>query len=153
VRQALFNIVGARIKDARFLDVCAGSGLVGLEAMSRGALSLTSIEQNENTALNLEASARQLGYAVQVLRLDFKRAIPLLQGRKFDLIFADPPYKSGVAQAILVHICEHKLLSEEGLVIVEHLTSTSIGAKDGALVRFDTRSYGQTALSFFGWQP
>ena len=149
VRQALFNIVGARIKDARFLDICAGSGLVGLEAMSRGAKALTSVEQNKVMATNLAATAKQLGYAIRVLPLNFKTALPLLHGQKFDLIFADPPYRSGLTRAILNEICKHELLAEGGLLIVEHLTNATADLGKTPLIKFDTRSYGQTALSFF----
>src|SRR5277367_4099754 len=148
VRQALFNIIGKRIENARFLDICAGSGLVGLEAISRGAASLTSVEENKTTAKALTNAAEKLGYKPKILALDFKKALPLLHGEKFDLIFADPPYRAGCVPSILALICEHELLADDGLVIVEHLSNVSID-ENASLVKTSTRAYGQAALSFF----
>jgi 16S rRNA (guanine966-N2)-methyltransferase len=149
VRQALFNMIGRKIENARFLDICAGSGLIGLEALSRGAASLTSIEENRAFAQALQATASKLAYDIKVLPLDFRKALILLRGEKFDLIFADPPYKSGCAQKILDEILKHELLDEEGLVIIEHLSDLSIEAPGQILAKTKTRTYGQTALSFF----
>jgi 16S rRNA (guanine966-N2)-methyltransferase len=142
-------MIGRKIENARFLDICAGSGLIGLEALSRGAASLTSIEQNRAFAQALQATATKLAYDIRVLPLDFRKALILLHGEKFELIFADPPYKSGCAQKILDEIQKHELLHEEGLLIIEHPSDVSIEAPGQILVKTKTRGYGQTALSFF----
>jgi 16S rRNA (guanine(966)-N(2))-methyltransferase RsmD len=149
VRQALFNILSSRVNDAHFLDICAGSGLVGLEAMSRGAAALTVIEQNRPLAQAIQASGQDLGYPVRAFGCDFKRALPLLQGEKFDIIFADPPYKSASAQTILEKISEYELLETGGRLIVEHLKKLELELGNVRLEFIDTRLYGQTALSFF----
>jgi 16S rRNA (guanine966-N2)-methyltransferase len=152
VRQALFNILGKRIENAKFLDICAGSGLVGLEALSRGASALTSVEEDKAIAKRLAAAAEKLGYNPKILPLDFKKALRLLKGEKFDLIFADPPYRGGFTPSILAAICEYELLADDGLIIVEHLNNTTIDAKTN-LIKTSTRAYGQTALSFFAHHP
>jgi len=149
VRQALFNILGAKIIQAKFLDICAGTGLVGLEAMSRGAASLTSVEQNKARATMIESSGRRLGYAVKVYALDFREAMKALQGGEFDIIYADPPYKSECAQVILQKVPEYELLAKEGLLIVEHLNNVALEASVTPLTKTDRRTYGQTILSFF----
>jgi len=148
VRQALFNIFGDRIENARFLDICAGSGLVGLEALSRGAASLTSVEQDKALARALADAAEKLGYDIKIFTLDFKRALPMLEGQRFDLIFADPPYKGGFNTPILTAICKHKLLKPGGLIAIEHLSSIPVNG-NADLFKVKTRGYGQAALSFF----
>jgi 16S rRNA (guanine966-N2)-methyltransferase len=149
VRQALFNILGAKIIEAKFLDICAGTGLVGLEALSRGAAALTSVEQNKAMAAMIESSGRGLGYEVKVFALDFREAMKALQGGRFDIIYADPPYKSEFAQVILQKVPEYELLAQEGLLIVEHLNNITLEASATPLTKTDRRTYGQTILSFF----
>jgi 16S rRNA (guanine(966)-N(2))-methyltransferase RsmD len=149
MRQALFNILGPRVTEANFLDIFAGTGLMGLEALSRGAAALTAIEQNKVMADSIEANARNFGYTCRILPLDFKRAIPLLAGEQFDIVFADPPYKSGFANAIVREVADSNLLKEDGVLVVEHLRSHEIQVVTNELSLRQVRPYGQSAFSFF----
>jgi len=149
MRQALFNILGERIVEARFLDIFAGTGLMGFEALSRGAASLTAVEQNKLMAQSIEQNADTFGYALRVLQLDFKRAFFLLAGEKFDIVFADPPYKSGFANDIVAAVDELDLLKEDGVLVVEHQRIHKLEVTTNRLSLWQTRPYGQSAFSFF----
>jgi 16S rRNA (guanine(966)-N(2))-methyltransferase RsmD len=149
MRQALFNILGARTSEAKVLDICAGTGLIGLEALSRGASSLIAIEHVRGLASNIKLAAQTLGYKAEVLSVDFRRALPGLAGRKFDIVFADPPYDAQFEREILRLVAENKLLSAGGILVLEHLDKNKIDCEELPLTLTDRRQYGQSAFSFY----
>ena len=149
IRQALFNILGGRIVDARFLDLCGGTGLMGIEALSRGAGALTVIEVEKKLAANISASLEKLSFEAEVITGDVRERMSDLQGSKFDIIFADPPYKSPVAKSVLHLVDRYNLLSDDGLLIIEHSKDTDLQLDKVSLTRTNKREYGQTFLSFF----
>jgi len=130
MRQSLFNILGKRTQQAEILDLFAGSGLIGFEALSRGAGSLTCVEKNMVCARCLEINAQRLRYQdkIKIIRDDFRRALARLTGQQFDIIFADPPYKSDFAQQVLHLVAENKLLHPKGILIIEHKKNTMLDA-------------------------
>src|SRR5262249_16481896 len=89
IRQALFNILGVRIKKAHFLDIFAGTGMMGLEALSRGAAELTVVEESRKMVRAIEASLLRLGYEsqAQIYTADFRQLLPTLTPHQFDVIF------------------------------------------------------------------
>ena len=155
VRQALFNILGERTPGARFLDLFAGSGAVGLEALSRGARSAVFVE-NSREALNaLRANIRALGAEekASVLPLDWLSALKRLEtrGELFDLIFADPPYRLAAATAPgnpLSRLFPCAILKPSGLLILESFARDP-EREDVNLRLLRRADYGQTALSFY----
>jgi 16S rRNA (guanine(966)-N(2))-methyltransferase RsmD len=149
VRQAFFNIVGFELNACRFLDLCAGTGLMGIEALSRGAQSLISVELNRPTAKTIEHNLRHLGYDAEVICGDVLKVIPVLEAGAFDIIFADPPYKSGLHERIIELVENHQLIAEDGTLVIEHLRKTDLPESAGALTRSAQRHYGQTTLSFY----
>ncbi len=149
VRQALFNILGAKVIEARFLDICAGTGLIGIEALSRGAGSLVAIEENKRSAHAIEKSLQLLQMSGKVYAADFRLILPKLMPVKFDIIFADPPYKTGLGQAALEKISESDLLAHGGVFILEHLPQYAAADATQVLYRSDRRTYGDTVLSFY----
>jgi 16S rRNA (guanine966-N2)-methyltransferase len=157
VRQAFFNILGTRIVRGSFLDVFAGSGLMGFEALSRGAARVVFVEEaaNQGKAIHktidmLAADPDGMGEA-QLILGDFRRVLERLKGTKFDLIFADPPYKLRYGSDILALVEKLGLLSEDGLVVIEHFRDEVLpeNSAGGNLIKSDYRLYGQTALTFF----
>lgn len=150
VRQALFNILAFRMEGARFLDICAGTGLVGIEALSRGAGSLISIEENRALAKALESSLKKLKLEAEVICGDFRRVLPVLEPKSFDIIFADPPYKSPHIKDLPLSVEKFDLLDDNGLLIVEHMKGYNFPEGCSVLALKSTRHYGQTSLSFFG---
>lgn len=152
VRQAFFNILAHKINGCRFLDLCAGTGLMGIEALSRGAASLVSIETNKVFAKQVQANLKHLGYAGQseVIITDVARALPILTEKSFDIIFADPPYKDALVKKLPELIGKYDLLDDEGLFILEHLKTLAPKIPvDSQLECSSTRNYGQTSISFF----
>lgn len=161
VREALFAIWMHLLPDARLLELFAGSGAVALEAVGRGALSALCVEQATRALAVVERNIRRLGEeaAVEVRRGDLPTDLGRLvdEGLRFDLIFADPPYRfadySGVVAAV------GPLLVAGGELAVEHAARRELPLEVGTagsaahLVRVDQRRYGESALSFYRHGP
>ncbi len=155
VRQAFFNILGSRIDGALFLDLFAGSGLMGFEAISRGARGVTFVEENKAQATSIKKSSVifKVPAEADVVISDVRRVWPHISvtGAKYDIVFADPPYKKGYGKQILAGLVEYKLLAPDSLVIIEHNRDDLIEVDDGSLMKVDYREYGKSALSFFSF--
>jgi 16S rRNA (guanine966-N2)-methyltransferase len=151
IRQAFFNIISNRITDGRFVDVCAGSGLMGMEALSRGAGSLIAIEDNRKFAQAIESNCQRFGFKErsEVICGDLRKVLPLLNSYEADVIFADPPYKSQLAEPILRIVDKNHLLADDGILVIEHAISLPPPEIAEELEMYDRRKYGHTALSFF----
>jgi 16S rRNA (guanine966-N2)-methyltransferase len=151
LRQAFFNILCNVVPDSTFVDVCAGSGLMGIEALSRGAKRLISIEENRPQAQSIKDNLKALGLAdvSEVIIGNARKVLPLLGESEADLIFADPPYKATISQVVLELVGERRLLTEDGILIIEHAKEPLLAETTDSLTRFDQRKYGQTLLSFY----
>lgn len=150
LREALFDILGPRVRNARVLDLFAGSGALGLEALSRGALEAVLVEVDPRVLRVLRRSATGIaGGAARVVRLHLPRQLPRLleMAAPFDLIFADPPYRFDEVAALLRSAAQ--ILARDGLLVLEHATSEEIAAAAGDLMRTDVRRYGESCLSFY----
>ena len=124
VRLALFSIVGDRIKDSHFLDLFCGSGIISIEALSRGAGFVTLVDISKRSIRCALENIRSLGLdeRVEILNMDFRRAVSYLaqSQRKFDIVFADPPYNMGYCEVFLSDISDHlDLLNPDPLIILE----------------------------------
>ena len=154
VREALFNILVGKIHGANFLDLFAGSGALGIEALSRGAQQAVFVEKYPQLVL---ANIADLNLKAQtnVIRLDVIKALDMLskQTKQFDVIFLDPPYDSPALELTLTKLGEIKLLAPEGLVIVEHRKQKRILSEYGKLKQFRIELYGETELGFYHLCP
>jgi 16S rRNA (guanine966-N2)-methyltransferase len=140
VREAWFSIVGDAVVGARVLDLFAGSGALGLEALSRGAAHVTFVELAAPSLAALRANVAELGVEEQVAirRAEALRFVAALGGLAYDLAFADPPYGTGQAEAL----CDRWLESPFARILgVEHPARVVLPAAD-------SRRYGNTALTF-----
>ena len=153
VREALFNILGADVQGARFLDVCAGSGAVGLEALSRGAESVVFIEQSRRALEQLESNIEHcgVGEAARIVAKDVLAALKALVGTEttFDIVYVDPPYDAGLYRPILKLLGVGGLVSPEGLVVVERRSRDHLPAEAGELRHYRDVKYGDSTLTFF----
>ena len=142
VREAWMSIVGPLLPDARVLDLCAGSGALGIEAVSRGAVSADLVEIAPPSLRAIQHNVELLGAgdAVRVHRQDALRFIEGLEAGAYDIAFADPPYDLGMAGAIAERWLAVPFASVLG---IEHRRDESLPG-DG-----DRRRYGQTAITFF----
>jgi len=152
LREALFNIIGPQIQGSRFLDLCAGSGAVGIEALSRGAAHATLVD-NHSTALavirhNLEA----LGALERatLLRKDAAHAPDDLarRGERFDFVFLDPPYDTGTAAACVRTEGLRAIIPARCRLYVQHRRGAAFAAAPGWRLA-DERRFGDTMLTTF----
>lgn len=118
LRETLFNWLMGHLFDANVLDVCAGSGVLGFEALSRGAKAATLIELNKTQAKQLTANAKLLNINATILQGDSVQILPTLS-TAFDVIFIDPPYAHSLWQPIIEQILSQQLLAKEGLLYIE----------------------------------
>ncbi len=151
VKEALFSILYSRISGASFLDCFAGSGAVGLEALSRGAKDVAFVEKNRKAAALILKNANLIDLQIEIHNDDFFIVADNLgkMNRKYDFVFIDPPYAKREQVRAVLKIDSTGLLDARGTVIVEHdkreLTSDNIGK----LNLTDCRNYGETCLSFY----
>lgn len=146
VREALFNIIGP-VSGLKVLDAYAGSGAVGLEALSRGAAEVTLIEQARAALQSIKTNQTvlQIGSELIVIGSSVERAIPKLEGSEFDVIVADPPY--GQIEAMVLDQLG-QLLASSGTLIASHSSRIPAPTLE-SMERLDTRLYGDSALSFY----
>jgi 16S rRNA (guanine966-N2)-methyltransferase len=159
VKTALFDILSTQIEGARFLDLFAGTGSVGIEALSRGAASATFIEMNPGVLRVLRENLRITGLAnrAEVLHCDafkFLQAPPTdgPDQRQYDIIYVAPPQYHELAARALALLESAPLLADDGLVIVQvHPKERAgiIAAPCGRLILADERRYGSTLLLFY----
>jgi 16S rRNA (guanine966-N2)-methyltransferase len=154
VREALFNILGVGIDGAAILDLFAGSGAVGLEALSRGARLATFVEIHAPACRLIEKNLRLCGldeHAV-VWCDDVLSVLPTLKqkpGQTFDVIFLDPPYMAALVEDALQQLGDGRLLSADGQVIAEHFFKRGLAERYGRLQRVRVARFGDVALSFY----
>lgn len=158
VRQALFNVLGTRILRKRVLDFFAGTGALGIEALSRGASYAVFMENDPRAQKTLRANLQQIPVlpgSYRVLNGDALRsAIGLTnEDEKFHLIFLDPPYQSGLYEPALSVIDSGKLLQEDGWVVVEHSSRLSPVIPEEVWRIEKVKVYGETTLEFLGLKP
>ncbi|MCR4818765.1 MAG: RsmD family RNA methyltransferase [Fretibacterium sp.] len=148
VRSALFNILGT-MEGRSFLDLFAGTGRMGLEAMKRGAGPVVWVESLRARAQAIEKEACGEGGENIVLSLELRRALAWLskRGRTFDYIFADPPYHEGWGAELLKVRGLEGLLAPEGVLVVEHSVREAL-ILTPAWELTSERDYGETRLSF-----
>lgn len=153
VRAAVFNIWQGSIENCRWLDLCAGSGAMGAEALCRGAREVVGIEQSSKALHIVRDNWNRLVEPHQTIQLwqgDVLVMLPKLQGKTFDRIYFDPPYQSDRYEPVLQLIQTLALLAPEGEIAVEHDPHRHFPTPDRwAICR--KKVYGNTALTFYSW--
>jgi 16S rRNA (guanine(966)-N(2))-methyltransferase RsmD len=154
VRRTLFDILAPRIGGCRFLDACAGSGAVGLEALSRGARRAVMVETDGRAVAAIRENLRALagaGGEGQVFQQDARIALAAFAdaGARFDVVFLDPPYESGLYEELLAQVGETRLLEEDGVLVAEHFHKRILPETIGGLVRTRSVRIGDHCLTFY----
>jgi 16S rRNA (guanine(966)-N(2))-methyltransferase RsmD len=152
VRETLFNLIGPDISGCRFLDLCAGSGSVGIEALSRGAAAAVFVDSHP-TAVSLirrNLADLEFDHRAAVLKRDACRALDHLgrKGEAFHLAFLDPPYDSDVAARCLRSRKWLDIMAPESRIFVEHRSGVVWPPPPGWRI-VDSRKFGETALTVF----
>ena len=161
VKESVFSILKNEIANARFLDLCAGSGSIGLEAISRGAASVTFVDRDPDSIQLIRSNLHLCGldskvHKIQLRKSSVQKAIRAL-GKKlesYDLIYFDPPYGSNIYEGCLRLISENQLLNRSGLICVEcsqingrMVEILQLGVGD--LRPYNKKCYGDTMLFFY----
>ena len=153
VKQTLFDILAPRISGARFLDVCAGAGGIGLEALSRGASRVVLVDSDRDAVAAIQENLKALGSAreAQVFRQDARVALAALAdtGVRFDIAYLDPPYDSPLYEELLEQVGRTHLLQPSGLVVAEHFHKRLLPETIGGLLRAREVRIGDHRLSFY----
>jgi 16S rRNA (guanine(966)-N(2))-methyltransferase RsmD len=151
VRKALFDILGD-IEGLSFLELFAGSGAVGFEAVSRGVADLTLVEYNRDCFLAIKKNIESLELkACSLCPIQAQEAIKDLyeDKRKFDIIFLDPPYYRDLAKKTLQTISDYDILAPNGFIVVQHFKKDILSDNIGNLTILRRAGYGDTVLSFY----
>ena len=158
VRQAIFDTLGQDFKGRAVLDLFAGSGAFGLEALSRGAEKVVFVDIEGKCNFLINNNLESLGFAlrscqnVELYRQDAFRAIAIAakKKRKFDVIFADPPYHKGLAKKLLKTPCLGDILTTHGFLVVEHAATDEIDIGSGvaAFELYKQVTYGKIKVTF-----
>ncbi len=151
VRESLFNVLAVRVPDALVLDGFAGTGALGIEALSRGAGTAVFVEQDAAVAAIIHANLQHTGlleHAV-VLVQDVAQTARYAARGPFDLIFLDPPYDRGWVERLLALFGSGDLLAAAGLLMLEHSRREATPATAGNLERVRQLTYGDTVISLF----
>ena len=150
VKENLFNLIRGDVYEANFLDLFAGTGAIGIEALSRGAEAATFVDVSPKCVAvikrNLEKT--RLDRQAVVMKSDVATAINKLSGQKFDLIFLDPPYLQGFADRVLTAIVAQGLLAGGGYVIMEMSKLDDVPEIEGLII-FKEKEYSGTRLVFY----
>jgi len=152
-REALFNILAPRIADSDFLDLFAGSGAVGIEALSRGARISIFVEMDKKSVPVIWGNLENVGFSdrAEVYALPVSQALKILNKKsaKFDIIFLGAPYGSPSLNEALKIIGTAELLNPSAVVIAEHRFKQNLETQIGELLMFRQQRYGDTMFSFY----
>ena len=154
-REALFSIIGSEVKGASVLDLYAGTGALGLEALSRGAESALFVDLHNEPLGLIGKNIELCGFSERsrVVRRDLTKGLFFLAemapAMGYDLIFIDPPYGKGLAAKALADLGSSALLAEEGLVVAEEESGSDFADAYQSLQLVDRRRYGDTGFWLF----
>ena len=153
VREAIFDILSVGWEGKEVLDLFAGTGGFGIEALSRGARRVVFVENHPQALLVLEKNIKALNLArnCDVVRLRVEEGMRFIKRRvwKFDVAFLDPPYGKGLTESTLRLIAGSTILKKNGMVVVEHHYREALLDRYRRLRMSDQRRYGRTGVSFF----
>lgn len=150
VREAVFNILGLEFHYKNVLDLFAGTGAMGIEALSRGSEKVTFIDKDASAIKVINKNLDICGFAekAKVMKMDVVQALSL-KPLAFDLIFIDPPYAAGLTGIVLEMIDKNKILADSGVIVSETSKRTVTDARLSGLQKFDKRQYGDTVVTFY----
>ena len=153
VKESVFGILAARPLDAEVLDLFAGTGNLGLEALSRGAASAMLVDKNSQSIKIMMENAilTDLAGMAVICREDVLQALRRLdgEGKSFDLIFCDPPYNLGLAPKVLQALETGGVMRDGGVLVLEHSRHEKLPDGLKRIVAYRSEFYGETVVSFF----
>lgn len=150
VKESLFGIIQFQLYGKAVLDLFAGSGNLGLEALSRGASFAAFNDSSREAVKIIRANVEKLGFndKALILNADYLQAISSLSARRFDIVFLDPPYRAGLCEKALCTLAASGILNADAMIIAES-DAHILPQQSGPLELYDRRIYRDTALSFY----
>ncbi len=149
MKETLFNILNFKLQHSVVLDLFAGSGQLGIESLSRGADRAVLCDNNRDSISVIKYNLDKLGVTdAEIFFGDYKRCIASVK-IKFDVIFVDPPYRSGYYLEALQEICLNNLLTDDGIIVCEHLAQDELPLKIDFLEKYDSRKIGTVKFDFY----
>jgi 16S rRNA (guanine966-N2)-methyltransferase len=153
VRGAIFNIL-SNVNGKNVLELFAGSGAFGIEAISRGAKSATFVDNNFRCVQAIRSNLESLGVndsKYEIIKANALSLLPRLakNEEKFDIIFLDPPYYKGISKNCLINIDSYDIIAPVGVVIIEHFKKDALDAELERLLFIDERRYGDTIITMY----
>lgn len=156
IKEALFNVWGPNIFDANVLDLFAGSGSVGIEALSRGAFKVTFVDNDINAIKIIKENLSNCGFATgfEVLHNDVFRVIENLSrhGQKFDYIYVDPPFSNPrIFNEIMLVLGRTDILDDEGVLVIRAQKQKEMAETFHGLAKYRLSNYGESNLHYYRW--
>jgi 16S rRNA (guanine(966)-N(2))-methyltransferase RsmD len=153
LKKSLFDVLAGRLPESRVLDLYAGSGSLGLEAISRGALFASLVDRNRRACEAIRANVSELGLAdrVEIVPKDVFSALSTMshRGERFDVVFADPPYRSSAADEVIELLGDSDLVAPGGIVALEHHHKRELRERYGCLRRLRVLKAGESSITIF----
>jgi 16S rRNA (guanine966-N2)-methyltransferase len=153
VKEALFSIIASRLGGSHVLDLFAGSGSLGIEALSRGAEFTVFIDRNPRCCSIIKENLvhTKLSEMAEVYSMDYQDAIRKMSGeqRKFDIIFMDPPYNKNFVPEALKLLTNNDIMKDDGIIIAEHGAADVLPETCGRFRVTDCRGYGDTIITIY----
>lgn len=148
MKETLFNILNSRMQNAVVLDLFAGSGQLAVESLSRGADRAVLCDNNRQSVAAVKQNFAKIGIEPEIMQCGYEVCLYEVNC-VFDVIFVDPPYKSGYYYNVLSIIDKRNLLSENGVVVCEHLAEDDLPDNIGVLEKYDSRKMGTVKFDFY----
>lgn len=153
VKEAVFSLLGPNLQDAKVLDLFAGSGALGIEAISRGAAAAVFVDNSSRAVKVIKKNVESCGFQEEATtyRLNAQQALNKMkaEGRVFDLIFLDPPYNISNYDEIIQKIQDNGLLEKDARIVVEHDYKLSLPSEIGMLSLIKDNKYGDIRISIY----
>jgi len=152
MKETLFNILMNQTGDSRVVDLFAGTGNLGLEALSREAAHVTFVEKNSKSLQVIRENLKKLkvpNESFEIKAMDVFSFLKAYEGPGFNLVFADPPFTEKLTAKVLKEVSESPILAEGGIFVLESAKKDQPAETCGDLLRYDTRDFGDKVLSFF----
>ena len=148
VRKSIFDTLQDFVKDSNVLDLCAGSGVLGIEALSRNAKELTLIDSDRESIRLIRKNLELCNLNARVIHGNLPKSLNKLKDKKFDLIFLDPPYgNSSFIEETLSKIHTNEMLAKEGLILIESELKSDYKLPEGMKV-YKEKRFGNTKITF-----
>ena len=156
IKEALFNVWGPDIYEAKVLDLFAGSGSVGIEALSRGAAQAVFVDNDKNAMITIGENLKNCGFEVgyELYHNDVFRALDILarNRRCFDYIYVDPPFTvDRIFDKVMIVLGKAELLNQAGILVIRTRRQRELAASFEKLIKYREKDYGESTLHYYRW--